>query len=125
VSRRPISSTSRWSPWFDTNCDPDPINYPVRPTTTRFAAIKLMAGKMADAVIEGLQMRRPLMRLTGRLPTASLCTRRRGNSRRLQSRGGEIDEYLGLRFWPSLQKVLATSTKGARGVVLWKSLLQW
>ncbi len=41
----------------DTNCDPDPIDYPIPSNDDAIRAIKLMGGKMADAVIEGLQMR--------------------------------------------------------------------
>ena len=41
----------------DTNCDPDPIDYPIPSNDDAIRAIKLMAGKVADAVIEGLQMR--------------------------------------------------------------------
>ncbi len=41
----------------DTNCDPDPIDYPIPSNDDAIRAIKLMAGKIADAVIEGLQMR--------------------------------------------------------------------
>lgn len=41
----------------DTNCDPDPIDYPIPSNDDAIRAIKLMAGKMADAVVEGLQMR--------------------------------------------------------------------
>ncbi len=41
----------------DTNCDPDPIDYPVPSNDDAIRAIKLMAGKIADAVIEGLEMR--------------------------------------------------------------------
>ncbi len=41
----------------DTNCDPDPITYPIPSNDDAIRAIKLMAGKMADAVIEGLNLR--------------------------------------------------------------------
>ena len=41
----------------DTNCDPDPIDYPIPSNDDAIRAIKLMASKMADAVIEGAQMR--------------------------------------------------------------------
>jgi small subunit ribosomal protein S2 len=41
----------------DTNCDPDPIDFPIPSNDDAIRAIKLMAGKMADAVVEGLQMR--------------------------------------------------------------------
>jgi small subunit ribosomal protein S2 len=41
----------------DTNCDPDPIDYPIPSNDDAIRAIKLMAGKMADAVMEGLEMR--------------------------------------------------------------------
>ncbi len=41
----------------DTNCDPDPIDHPIPSNDDAIRAIKLMAGKMADAVIEGLELR--------------------------------------------------------------------
>jgi small subunit ribosomal protein S2 len=41
----------------DTNCDPDPIDFPIPSNDDAIRAIKLMAGKIADAVIEGIQMR--------------------------------------------------------------------
>jgi small subunit ribosomal protein S2 len=41
----------------DTNCDPDPINYPIPSNDDAIRAIKLVTGKMSDAVIEGQQMR--------------------------------------------------------------------
>lgn len=41
----------------DTNCDPDPIDYPIPSNDDAIRAIKLMAGKIADAVIEGMEMR--------------------------------------------------------------------
>ena len=41
----------------DTNCDPDPIDYPIPSNDDAIRAIKLMAGKIADAVVEGMQMR--------------------------------------------------------------------
>lgn len=41
----------------DTNCDPDPIDYPIPSNDDAIRAIKLMAGKIADAVIEGMQLR--------------------------------------------------------------------
>jgi small subunit ribosomal protein S2 len=41
----------------DTNCDPDPIDCPIPSNDDAIRAIKLMTGKIADAVVEGLQMR--------------------------------------------------------------------
>lgn len=41
----------------DTNCDPDPINLVVPSNDDAIRAIKLMAGKIADAVIEGRTLR--------------------------------------------------------------------
>jgi small subunit ribosomal protein S2 len=41
----------------DTNCDPDPIDFPIPSNDDAIRAIKLMTGKMADAVLEGLEMR--------------------------------------------------------------------
>ncbi|MFB3880189.1 MAG: 30S ribosomal protein S2 [Armatimonadota bacterium] len=37
----------------DTNCDPDEVQYPVPGNDDAIRAIRLMAGKMADAVLEG------------------------------------------------------------------------
>ncbi len=41
----------------DTNSDPDPIDYPIPSNDDAIRAIKLIAGKMADAVIEGKRLR--------------------------------------------------------------------
>ena len=41
----------------DTNSDPDPIDYPIPSNDDAIRAIKLIAGKMADAVIEGRRLR--------------------------------------------------------------------
>jgi small subunit ribosomal protein S2 len=45
----------------DTNCDPDPINYVIPANDDAIRAIKLISGKVADAVIEGQQMRGVIM----------------------------------------------------------------
>jgi small subunit ribosomal protein S2 len=45
----------------DTNCDPDPIDYIVPANDDAIRAIKLLASKVADAVIEGQQMRGVIM----------------------------------------------------------------
>jgi len=37
----------------DTNCDPDDVQYPIPGNDDAIRAIRLMAGKMADAVLEG------------------------------------------------------------------------
>ena len=39
----------------DTNCDPDVIDYPIPANDDAIRAVKLLAGKMADAVLEGRQ----------------------------------------------------------------------
>lgn len=39
----------------DTNCDPDEIDYPIPANDDAIRAIKLLVGKMADAVLEGRQ----------------------------------------------------------------------
>jgi small subunit ribosomal protein S2 len=41
----------------DTNCDPDPIDHPIASNDDAIRAIKLMTGKMADAVLEGAELR--------------------------------------------------------------------
>ena len=45
----------------DTNCDPDPIDHVIPANDDAIRAIKLIASKMADAVIEGQQMRGVVM----------------------------------------------------------------
>jgi small subunit ribosomal protein S2 len=44
----------------DTNCDPTPVDYVIPSNDDAIRAIRLMVGKMADAVIEGQQMRETL-----------------------------------------------------------------
>ena len=39
----------------DTNCDPDEIDYPIPGNDDAIRAVKLIAAKMADAVLEGKQ----------------------------------------------------------------------
>ena len=39
----------------DTNCDPDEVDYPIPANDDAIRAIRLLAGKMADAVLEGRQ----------------------------------------------------------------------
>jgi small subunit ribosomal protein S2 len=41
----------------DTNCDPDPVSYPIPSNDDAIRAIKLILGKIADAAIEGRAMR--------------------------------------------------------------------
>jgi len=45
----------------DTNCDPDPIDYVIPSNDDAIRAIRLMVSKMADAAIEGQQMREALL----------------------------------------------------------------
>ncbi len=40
---------------IDTNCDPDEIDYPIPGNDDAIRAVKLIAGKIADAVIEARQ----------------------------------------------------------------------
>jgi len=42
---------------IDTNCDPDPIDYPVPGNDDAIRSIKIIISKITDAVIEGIQMR--------------------------------------------------------------------
>jgi small subunit ribosomal protein S2 len=42
----------------DTNCDPDPIDYVIPANDDAIRAIKLLTAKMADAVLEGIAMRK-------------------------------------------------------------------
>ena len=39
----------------DTNCDPDEIDFPIHANDDAIRAVKLLTGKMADAVLEGRQ----------------------------------------------------------------------
>ncbi len=40
---------------IDTNCDPDEIDYPIPGNDDAIRAVKLIAGKMGDAILEGKQ----------------------------------------------------------------------
>jgi small subunit ribosomal protein S2 len=40
---------------IDTNCDPDEVDYPIPGNDDAIRAVKLIAAKMADAVLEGKQ----------------------------------------------------------------------
>lgn len=42
----------------DTNCDPDPIDHVIPSNDDAIRAIKLITGKMADAAVEGLNLRK-------------------------------------------------------------------
>lgn len=39
----------------DTNCDPDEIDYVIPANDDAIRAVKLLTGKMADAILEGQQ----------------------------------------------------------------------
>jgi small subunit ribosomal protein S2 len=45
----------------DTNCNPDPIDYVIPSNDDAIRAIRLMVSKMADAAIEGQQMRETML----------------------------------------------------------------
>jgi small subunit ribosomal protein S2 len=45
----------------DTNCNPDLIDYPIPANDDAIRAIRLIAGKLADAIIEGRQQREAAM----------------------------------------------------------------
>jgi small subunit ribosomal protein S2 len=42
----------------DTNCDPDPVDFVIPANDDAIRAIKLLTAKMADAVLEGIAMRK-------------------------------------------------------------------
>jgi small subunit ribosomal protein S2 len=56
----------------DTNCDPDPIDWIIPANDDAIRAIKLIASKIADAVIEGQQMRGVIMAEEGKEEEAML-----------------------------------------------------
>src|SRR5581483_4217919 len=45
----------------DTNCNPDVIDYPIPANDDAIRAIRLIAGKLADAMVEGRQQREAAM----------------------------------------------------------------
>ncbi|NLE51309.1 MAG: 30S ribosomal protein S2 [Chloroflexi bacterium] len=45
----------------DTNCDPDPIDYVIPANDDAIRAIRLLTSKMADAVLEGIALRKTRM----------------------------------------------------------------
>jgi small subunit ribosomal protein S2 len=46
----------------DTNCDPDPVDYPIPGNDDAIRAIRLFTGKIADACVEGREMHQKLLR---------------------------------------------------------------
>ena len=46
---------------LDTNCDPDEVQYPIPANDDAIRAVRLLASKIADAVIEGRQARESAM----------------------------------------------------------------
>jgi small subunit ribosomal protein S2 len=46
---------------LDTNCDPDEVQFPIPANDDAIRAVRLLAGKIADAVIEGRQARESAM----------------------------------------------------------------
>ena len=52
---RPASMLSLIHIFVDTNCDPDEIDYVIPGKDDAIRAVKLIAGAMADAVLEGRQ----------------------------------------------------------------------
>jgi small subunit ribosomal protein S2 len=88
----------------DTNCDPDPIDYPVPSNDDAIRAIKLMAGKVADAVVEGLQMRAvDEADRAAAQPQAYTPIQEEKPEEVAEPEEGEMDEYLG----PSILAKLA------------------
>ncbi len=59
----------------DTNCDPDDIDYPIPGNDDAIRAIKLFAGRVADAILEGRSL-----------------YEKRGDSKQGDSKQGEADE---------------------------------
>lgn len=45
----------------DTNCDPDPIDYVIPANDDAIRSIKLISNKLADAVVDGQQVRAALL----------------------------------------------------------------
>jgi small subunit ribosomal protein S2 len=43
---------------LDTNCNPDEIDYPIPANDDAIRAVKLLSSKIADAIVEGAQMRK-------------------------------------------------------------------
>jgi small subunit ribosomal protein S2 len=88
----------------DTNCDPDPIDYPIPSNDDAIRAIKLMASKVADAVIEGLQMRAVDEAERAAAQPQTYTPVEEGQPEEVvEPEEGEIDEYLG----PSILAKLA------------------
>ena len=82
----------------DTNCDPDPIDYVIPAKDDAIRAIKLMATKIADAVIEGQQMRGVIMAEAGE-PDAATAMEMAAAAIDLSSfeeEGPEVDEEEGV-----------------------------
>ena len=60
----------------DTNCDPDPINYVIPANDDAIRSIKLLSSKIAEAVIEGQQMRGVIMAEEAELAQRAMAEKR-------------------------------------------------
>jgi small subunit ribosomal protein S2 len=97
----------------DTNCDPDPIDYPIPSNDDAIRAIKLMAGKMADSVIEGLQMRAvDEADRAAAQPQAYAPIEEEKPAEVVEAEEGDIDEYLGPSILAKLAEGIDDPTEG-------------
>jgi small subunit ribosomal protein S2 len=81
----------------DTNCDPDPIDYIIPSNDDAIRAIRLMTSKIADAVLEGLALRKEMVPEAEEIYTAEdekyLSAETLARLRQIQmSEGGESEQ---------------------------------
>ncbi len=81
----------------DTNCDPDVIDYIIPSNDDAIRAIRLMTSKIADAVLEGLALRKEMVPEAEEIYTAEdekyLSAETLARLRQIQmSEGGEVEE---------------------------------
>jgi len=67
----------------DTNCNPDEIDYPIPANDDAIRAVKLLSSKIADAVLEGINLRKAAEEQEAKEATAS-------------AEEGEVPEYVAL-----------------------------
>ncbi len=75
----------------DTNCDPDPIDLIIPANDDAIRAIKLVVGKLADAALEGMGMRKEVPVGEAGEEMAETDERYLGEATLAKLRGGELD----------------------------------
>ena len=88
----------------DTNCNPDSVDYPIPSNDDAIRAIKLLVGKMADAVLEGKALRKDDMAEEEKAPAAKVAAADKAAPRLSKEEELSDEELLGASTLKKLQE---------------------